>query len=147
MKQHGFTLLELAATVAIMVVLMAGSMWALRQHQADARIQQTKMLLATMRVGISAYRYRNGSFPPSAQLFNNADGSGQPIVGGLPAGQPIKEPITGMARNTLNQDFLGGWNYDQTAGTLSVNIATYGVTITYQPVTVVAPGGEYPSLW
>lgn len=129
--------------VAIATVLMAASMWAYKQHVKDARIQQSKLLLANIRVGLSAYRYRYGTYPSLSDLANNRDPhNGQAIVTGLPAAASISEPITGLSIVTQPFNPNGGWNYDSTNGTVSVNLAT--------PSGIPSdrlPYGEYPSTW
>lgn len=124
-KQKGFTLLELTMVIAIALTLMAGSMWALNQHTYEARIQQSKMMLATLRAGISAYHYRIGTYPSERELLvsnKSSVGSSFSICAALPAGA-IAEPVSGIATNTISTaSYNGGWAYDPATGKIFVNL-------------------------
>lgn len=114
--QRGFTLMELTLAIAIAMVVLAGSMWALKQHNAEARVQQSKVTLATLRTQIASFRYRTGQWPTRAQIYAN---------GFIPGVASVSEPVSGVATIYLTGDATtswGGWLYDVAAGTMSVNL-------------------------
>lgn len=125
MRQKGFTLLELTMVIAIALTMMAGSMWALNQHTNEARIQQSKMMLATLRTGVSAYHYRTGVYPSERELLvTNVSTTSTPfaICAALPAGT-ISEPVSGIATNTIaTTSYNGGWAYNPASGKIHVNL-------------------------
>lgn len=129
-RQSGFTLIELTLTIAIAMVVLAGSIWALRQHNGEARVQQSKMTLATMRTQIASFRYRVGRPPTRAEIYAN---------GFIPGLASVSESVSGVPTIFLTGEATGstwgGWLYDQTAGTMSVNLnpANYP--------------GDSPALW
>lgn len=131
-RQQGFTLMELTLTIAIAMVVLAGSIWALRQHNTEARVQQSKMMLATMRTQIASFRYRMGRAPTRQEIYANG------FISGMAS---ISEPVSGVAtiyKTNAPADATaswGGWVYDEAAGTMSVNL---------NPVN---HPGDSPSLW
>lgn len=118
-------MLELTMVIAIALTMMAGSMWALTQHTNEARIQQSKMMLATLRAGISAYHYRAGGYPSERELLvTNVSTTSTPfaICAALPAGA-ISEPVSGLATNTIaTTSYNGGWAYKPASGKIYVNL-------------------------
>lgn len=122
-KQLGFSLLELAMAIAISLTLMAGSLWALNQHNNEARIQQSKMMLATMRAGISAYHYRTGLYPSYGEIRSNTSTAAPfiPIFAALPHGT-VSEPVSGIAECAATTSYNGGWAYNHVTGKINVNL-------------------------
>lgn len=122
-RQAGFSLLELSLAIAIGLAILASTFWMMKQHNTETRIQQSKMLLATVRTGLEASRYRYGAYPPAASLSANDGGGGQRLVAGVAT---LSEPVSGMSRiltatNAANAG-TGGWVYDPTTGTLRANL-------------------------
>lgn len=61
----GFTLVELAVVVAIMVVLAALTLALLPSLHANQNIKKTKVQIAMLEAGLESYRFDNGSYPVS----------------------------------------------------------------------------------
>ncbi len=119
-REAGFSLIELSLAIAIGLAILSASFWMVKQHNAEARIQQSKMMLATIRTGLAASRYRYGVYPPAASLSANDAGGGQRLVSGVAS---ISEPVSGMAVVTaLPTTSYGGWIYDATTGTIRANL-------------------------
>ncbi|HEY9898337.1 MAG TPA: type II secretion system protein [Pantanalinema sp.] len=128
-RQRGFTLMELTLTVAIAMVMLAGSMWALKQHNAEARVQQSKVTLATLRTQIASFRYRVGRFPKRSEIYANGFIPGMASVSEAVSGVPLVY-LTGEATPSW-----GGWLYDEASGIVAPNLDP------------VRHPGDLPSLW
>lgn len=142
-SEGGFSLLELSLAVAISLTILASSFWMLKQQNSEARIQQSKMMLATIRTNLSAYRYRFGSYPsytefqrnwatPSANAFQIIPGASRSATEITTNGGAVNEPVSGAMRvydRNPNRSggaeattSYGGWLYDSTTGSASVNL-------------------------
>ncbi|MNT86086.1 hypothetical protein D3C72_2263330 [compost metagenome] len=98
------------------MVMLAGSMWALRQHNAEARVQQSKMMLATFRTKIAEHRYRLGRYPVRSEIY--ADNF-------VPGMASVSESVSGVAKIYLTGEATtswGGWLYDESTGVVSPNL-------------------------
>lgn len=134
-NEAGFSLLELSLAIAIGLTILASSFWMLKQHNADARVQQSKLMLATIRTNLAAYRYRFGSYPSLSEFRRNwatpSTNQFQIVPGASRDFDPVRngtfnEPVSGVmqvltATTALNA-YTGGWTYDPVAGTVSVNL-------------------------
>ncbi|HEY9854655.1 MAG TPA: type II secretion system protein [Stenomitos sp.] len=121
-REAGFSLLELSLTIAIGLGILASSVWMMKQHNAEARVQQSKMLLATLRTNFSAYRYRTGNYPSLTAFSNNDAGGGQKFI---PNVASISEPVSSVAAVRsfgATTSYDGGWVYDAPNGTIRVNL-------------------------
>lgn len=139
--QRGFSLLELSLSLAVGLAIIGASIFMYRQHMADARVQQTKMALATIRTQLAAYRYRTGQFPTLASMSANDAGGGQRLISGpglVTSQGSFSEPFSGIAYvypAGTSQASNGGWLYDPTTGAVTVNLSSPSVP------------GEDPSQW
>lgn len=147
-REAGFSLLELSLAIAIGLTIMASSVWMLKQHNAEARVQQSKMLLATIRTNLAAYRYRFGTYPtitefqrnwatPGSTEFQIVPGASRSPADILANSGAVNEPVSGVMkvydRRLAPPDgtrvggpeataTYGGWFYDADNGTVSVNL-------------------------
>lgn len=119
-RQGGFSLLELSLAIAIGLTILAASFWMVRQHNAEARVQQSKMMLASIRTALAASRYKYGVYPPAASISANDGGGGQRLVAGIAT---LSESVSGMSTvYTGATTSYGGWHYDPTTGVIRANL-------------------------
>lgn len=139
-REAGFSLLELSLTIAISLTILASSIWMLKQHNAEARVQQSKVMLGTIRTNLAAYRYRFGTYPSINEMQRNwatpSVGASQfQIVPGASRAYDVtirgtfNEPVSGVMRvynrragSVEATTSYGGWFYDSANGTVSVNL-------------------------
>lgn len=139
-REAGFSLLELSLAIAISLTILASSFWMLKQHNAEARVQQSKLMLATIRTNLAAYRYRFGTYPSITEMQRNwatpSVGASQfQIVPGASRAFDVairgtfNEPVSGVMRvydrrtgSTDATTSYGGWLYDSASGDVKVNL-------------------------
>lgn len=118
-REAGYSLLELSLAIAVALTILASGFWMVKQHNAEARVQQSKMMLATLRTALSASRYRYGAYPPAASISANDGGGGERLVANVAS---ISEPVSGVAIVQTATVSYGGWFYDPTSGTIRANL-------------------------
>lgn len=130
----GFTLLEATLSMAVSAVLLAALLIAYRMHLTSAEVVKAKTMLATIREGIQASRFRTGAWPvvgttlATPSLAANTDDLGDafwPQAGKLASGANLafvdpfyhSSTITDLGAGQLLPATYGGWLYDATPST------------------------------
>lgn len=146
-REAGFSLIELSLAIAIGLAILSASFWMVKQHNAEARIQQSKMMLATIRTQLATYRYRYGAYPtlqemqrnwatPSANQFQIVPGASRSAAELVTNDGGFNEPVSGVCSvRTATATYNGGWIYDPALGTIRVNLDP------------AAHPGDNPLLW
>ncbi|MCU9528348.1 type II secretion system protein [Pseudomonas mosselii] len=145
-RQSGFSLLELAVSIAIMAMMTAATvpsyMEGINEMRANLTAQETQSILDAAR----AYRAEKGGWP-GAPLCANAlsvlQTTSPPFIGGISSTNKYKSPITtSCTTNTfsVDQNIIKDWEgvvANSLPGTTVVSTATSLIRS-----TVSAPGSE-----
>ena len=131
--QSGLSLLELTLALSIGMVILAGTLYQVRQVNVETRIQSSKTMLNLVRSELATYRYRNGRYPSGLSEFD-----AMPSPPGIPRNRWLIEPISGSSASALARNGNGGWVYTPGINaTVSVNLFTQSA----------GTGGEDPAGW
>jgi type IV pilus assembly protein PilA len=118
---HGFTLIELMITIAVIAILVALAVPAYRGYTIRAKIGECIHAAAVPKLHISEYRQSLGAWPPSAEVAAIS----------LPAGE--SHFCTGFS------------NYQPGSGTFTVNIDSAEVDAMLGTVAPIMVPEEQPS--